>query len=271
MEAIGKLLEHLGYATPIIYAAAAYGFFAWLDTDASDEAKAALASTMRLEGLKTDQIASALVEVFDRLYTKPLLRWRAFVRSMMLTLVVSALVVFEIRTDPLFEENHTLIQISGQLALATVANIIFDYISLFLIRPQLVRAGNRPASALVTGAFLAMLVVMFGVVARLMLVMSLPVVSGDRPPGSDISANVSLLIFDGFVSFVFSLAGLLVFTWLPLFALGIVLIRILAPLSWVVAKAQWALKDGKEHPLKAVGYVAAIIVFVASAAWHTIS
>jgi hypothetical protein len=25
-----KLLEHLGYATPFIYAAAAYGLFAWL-------------------------------------------------------------------------------------------------------------------------------------------------------------------------------------------------------------------------------------------------
>jgi len=34
-----KLLEHLGYATPFIYAAAAYGLFAWLDENASDEAK----------------------------------------------------------------------------------------------------------------------------------------------------------------------------------------------------------------------------------------
>jgi hypothetical protein len=34
------------------------------------------------------------------------------------------------------------------------------------------------------------------------------------------------------------------------------------PLLGAARKAQWFLKDGKEHPLDAVGYVAACIVFL---------
>ena len=91
-----ELLKHLGFTTPFIYAAAAYGFFHWLDKNASDEAKAALAQTMRFKDYKNEQVASALVEVFDRIYTYPLLRWRAFFRSLLFTTVVSAIFLFEV-------------------------------------------------------------------------------------------------------------------------------------------------------------------------------
>jgi hypothetical protein len=33
---------------------------------------------MRFKDYKNEQVASALVEVFDRIYTYPLLRWKAF-------------------------------------------------------------------------------------------------------------------------------------------------------------------------------------------------
>jgi len=33
--------------------------------------------------------------------------------------------------------------------------------------------------------------------------------------------------------------------------------------------AQWFLRDGKEHPLKTIGCVAAIFVLVAFTAWQT--
>jgi hypothetical protein len=59
VEEIDKLLDHLGYATPLLYAGAAYGLFAWLDKEASDEAKAALAKTMRLINLEPKQRPSA--------------------------------------------------------------------------------------------------------------------------------------------------------------------------------------------------------------------
>jgi hypothetical protein len=45
-EILKTLAEHFGFAAPFGYAALAYGFFFWLDKEASDEAKAALARTM---------------------------------------------------------------------------------------------------------------------------------------------------------------------------------------------------------------------------------
>jgi hypothetical protein len=95
MEAIGKFLEQLGYGAPVLYSGIAYGFFYWLDENLSDAAKAALASTTKLRSYGKEQVASALVEVFDQIYTSPLLSWRAFVRSLLFTTVVSAIYLFE--------------------------------------------------------------------------------------------------------------------------------------------------------------------------------
>ena len=41
-EILKNLAEHFGFVAPFGYAALAYGFFHWLDENASDEAKAAL-------------------------------------------------------------------------------------------------------------------------------------------------------------------------------------------------------------------------------------
>jgi hypothetical protein len=52
--------------------------------------------------------------------------------------------------------------------------------------------------------------------------------------------------------------------------MGILAIRAAGAVSWLVGKAQWFLKGGTEHPLKAIGYVAATFVFVMIAGWHLI-
>src|SRR5215472_2352082 len=105
-EILNKLAEYFGWAVPFGYAGLAYGFFFWLDKELSDEAKAALARTMIFKDYKKEQVASALVEVFDRIYTYPLLRWRAFFRSLLFTTVVSAIFLFEVmRSYPDFADN----------------------------------------------------------------------------------------------------------------------------------------------------------------------
>ena len=83
--------------------------FHWLDENASDEAKAALARTMTFKDYKNEQVASALVEVFDRIYTYPLLRWRAFFRSLLFTTVVSLIYVVEIYHEDFFAAILVLI------------------------------------------------------------------------------------------------------------------------------------------------------------------
>jgi hypothetical protein len=60
---------------------------------------------------------------------------------------------------------------------------------------------------------------------------------------------------------------MIVFAWLPLFSLSLMLIRLHNLLSPVVDKMQWFLKDGKDHPIIAVGYISGIIVFIIAAAW----
>jgi hypothetical protein len=95
VEEIGKLLDHLGYATPLLYAAAAYGLFHWLDENVSDEAKAALAGAMKLKETDSKQVAAALVTVFDKIYTRPIFAWRAFFRSALFTLVVTIIYTYE--------------------------------------------------------------------------------------------------------------------------------------------------------------------------------
>ena len=137
-----ELLEHFGFAMPFVYAAAAYGVFVWLDNETSDQAKAALASTMRLKDYDGKRIASALVEVFDRLYTVPLLHWRAMSRSALFTIIITAVFAFEMR-NRFFRLGSTAAAwefYAGSLA----TNLVSDYVSLFLIRPCLRKCGSRP-------------------------------------------------------------------------------------------------------------------------------
>jgi len=219
---MGELLKLLGFSTPLIYATAAYGLFFWLDKEASDEAKAALARTMLLKDYKNNQIASALVEVFDRIYTYPLLSWRAFFRSLVFSTVVIAIYAVELGV-PAQEESPAIF-----LILVWPLCIFSDYLALFVIRALLVRSGTKPVVGLGLGT-------VWGVVFS-----------------------------------IFWPATALVFVWLPLFALGIVIVRLLTPLSWIVGRTQWFLKEGKEHPLKAIGYVAAVAVFLGTVAGRAI-
>lgn len=274
-----KLSEHSGFATPFMYAAGAYYFFHWLDEKLSDEAKAALARTMSFKDYKNEQVASALVEVFDRIYTYPLLSWRAFFRSLLFTSVVTAIWIYErdiavreiVRsTVDWFDEDQggPIISTSVLLVASFLVSFLFnsftDYLSLFVIRPLLIRSGTRPVVRLALGAVSGTVIVVAASMLRIIAVIGgfhlwlssqglgeLPL---GIPPYLSISANTR-----------FEAPALVVFLWLPLFALGIVTVRLLTPLSWIVGRTQWFLKEGKEHPLKAIGYVAAVVVFLCTA------
>jgi hypothetical protein len=74
------------------------------------------------------------------------------------------------------------------------------------------------------------------------------------------------IVSHGFGDPTFAWPAIAVFVWLPLFALGILTARLLTPLSWVVGGTQWILEGGKEHPLEAIGYVAAVVVFLGTIA-----
>jgi hypothetical protein len=280
-EFLKKLAEYLGFTTPFIYAVVTYKFFDWLDKDVSDDAKVALAGTMRLSQLKefarlrNDEVASSLVEVFDRVYTSPLKSKRAFLRSALFTILMTAVVLFELRGDlarELRTENPSDRDfLLFTMAFSTVANVSADYISLFIIRPWLVRSGSKPAFALITGTLIGIVFMLGVTIARVFLdfVLALRVVRAQVPmPGGGWADSLAFFLL---YPFVFSVPGLAVFAWLPLFGLGMLVVRTLTPLSWAVNRLQWALRDGKEHPLKAVGIVAATFVLLLTAGWQIIS
>jgi hypothetical protein len=91
-----EILKALGFTTPFIYATATYGCFHWLDTKASAAAKRAISG--RLSGVEYDDaaVAKAVLEVFDRVYTKPLRSWRAFGRSALITIVLTIITLYEL-------------------------------------------------------------------------------------------------------------------------------------------------------------------------------
>ncbi|MCK1629236.1 hypothetical protein [Bradyrhizobium sp. 162] len=268
-EILKKLAEHFGFAAPFGYAALAYGFFLWLDKEASDEAKAALARTMRFKDYKNEQVASALVEVFDRIYTHPLLRWRAFFRPFLITTLISALYVYE--TWPKF--HATEFDEFRELGFGLVFNLFSDYLSLFVIRPLLIRSGTTPVIGLAVAAVSGIAIVLATNSFRWLLIWC----AGGECPGYDLFNIVNQVLMPGAMddqhplysvleSLFFTWPALAVFVWLPLFALGILTARLLTPLSWLVGRTQWFLKEGKDHPLKAIGYVATIVVFLCTVA-----
>jgi hypothetical protein len=264
-----ELLKLLGFTTPLIYATAAYAFFHWLDENTSDEAKATLARTMRFKDYKNEQVAAALVEVFDRIYTYPLLRWRAFRRSLLLTTAVSAIYLFEMAREDLTASG--LIWIFPLIFIYATPfflfNILSDYLSLFVIRPLLIRSATKPVIYLVLGAVSGVAIVLAFNSLRNVFEAVVDAFSPLRRKYPVPSPPLLYFIVPtSFATGGYAVPALAVFAWLPLFALGILAARLLTPLSWVVLRTQWFLKEGKEHPLKAIGYVAAVVIFIGTVA-----
>lgn len=261
MSAIDDILKAIGLATPFLYAGGAYQLFHWLDKKASDDAKAALASTLKIMDYDNKQVASALIEVFDRIYSSPLLHWRAFVRSSIFTVVVFVMYAYEAGV------LKALISVifHVDILMLVLVNISSDYISLFLIRRWLLFSGQRPIFALLGGTALGALVVFVGFIIR-----SFGALASDFG-WAGLESPIQTITFVVSVKGVFGLLvipAMIVFIWLPLFAIAIAVIRALRPTASAVGWAQWFLKGGKEHPLEAIGYVAAAVVFPVAAVWQ---
>ncbi|MEH2491091.1 hypothetical protein [Bradyrhizobium sp. AZCC 2230] len=269
-----ELAKQLGITT--VYATATYAFFHWLDENASDEAKAALARTMRW---KKEQVASVLVETFDRIYTYPLLRWRAFFRSLLLTTVVSVFYLYEIGKVAPWKwaagSNAWLLDTTLRWEIWTTGlllNVFSDYLSLFVIRPLLARSGTKPVIGLALGTVSGAVIVVAATNLLRFSIIWLQFCHDEFFQAACATEPQALdqIVSQAFHDPTFVWPALAVFVWLPLFALGILIVRLLTPSSWIVGRMQWFLKEGKEHPLKAIGYVAAVVVFLGTVAARAI-
>jgi hypothetical protein len=150
-------------------------------------------------------------------------------------------------------------------------NAVSDYASLFVIRPMLIRSGTKPVIGLSLGAVTGVVIVSAVSTTRLILFTIFTILSGEAGWENIMfwPAMVSYLV-PSWRNWFFAFPAMAVFAWLPLFALGILTARLLTPLSWIVGRTQWFLREGKEHPLKAIGYVAAVVVFIGTVAGRVV-
>jgi hypothetical protein len=265
-----KFFELVGLGTPFLYAYGTFALFKWLDANASNEAKAEIARLLEVRQYDTKVMATTIVGFFDKVYTYPLFTWRALRRSALITAFLSAIWLCETSSiSPLLNANDFASKWVILLFMLTV-NIISDFISLFIVRRWLFAAGRRPIFALVTSSLIFLFVVAISSVLRIvgMLVwgsihIGLSLRSWNIILGGMIVIGGGLLL-----PIALMIPALVVFAWLPLFGLSLAIVRAANTLRPVVKKVQWAVKEGGEHPLTAVGYVAAVIVFCGTILWR---
>src|SRR5215470_16016751 len=161
-----EVLKLLGFTTPFVYASAAYGFFHWLDRKASGPAKRAISGWLEPREHDKAAVAAAIVELFDRVYTRPLSTWRAFSRSAAISLVVMVAIFYELVPRPNPQVWDGSAKMNTSIAIFMISNLVSDYIALFIVRRLLVALGLNPFRALLAGPMVGIGLVVFVIWAR---------------------------------------------------------------------------------------------------------
>jgi hypothetical protein len=284
----------LPFTTPFVYAAAVYGLFHYLDERASGPATKAISAWLQPREYDKTAVADAMVEIFDRLYTRPLLGWRAFMRSALFTICMTVVFVYEFgllsKGNRVENGLMTWTREVGHvwawfiLAQSVLAIVICDYVALFIIRPFLSLGRHRQVIAsllapvagisIVLGAFYGLgkwvefEVVQWFIAEHLKSGVPENLTSENFFEDfiqKDLVAKVAMIGYMiGRLRWVLMPAAFVVHLWLPLFGLCVILLRGLNYFRRAVGGTQWFLEGGREHPLDAIGYIGAGLTFVAT-------
>jgi hypothetical protein len=145
-----KVLDQLALATPFLYAAAIYGIFRWLDKITSGNAKAALSAKLGSWRVDDKQVASALLETFDRIYGYPSLI-KIFVRVSIYSIIITSFTAWEYRHEISLEVQEMAnvpipfkTDFVRTIWIQGILNICSDFISVFIVRYVLVKLRAFP-------------------------------------------------------------------------------------------------------------------------------
>jgi len=270
---MADLLKVLGLSTPAIYAAGTYGLFHWLDEKSSDEAKSTISKLLQPKDYDPFAISATLVEIFNRIYTPHLLSWSAFWRSALFTMCMFAIFLYEIYHGHKSNVDWSIVQMAlggdvqivASLGFTAATNVISDYLSLFVVKHLLMTTKGKPLLALCAGPLSGIsIVLLFNVVSNAALSLYLLILLRD-----EWSQGYLALLYENIRGNIvnpewlgLSVSALIVHLWLPLFSISVGVLRLLNYLRQAVGWTQWFLKEGDRHPFEAIGYVAAIIVFL---------
>jgi hypothetical protein len=251
------LFDWIGLGTAFVLAGTTYSFFYWLDRNASTEAKQAISSYLRGQVYTPIDVRNGIISAFDRLYSYPLLRLRAFVRSAVWSIFVSSSYIC------LLMPGHPglIVGITNlQFWLLLPEYIVSDYLSLFIIRWWLASTAHHPIRSSLLGCLLGVSVVI--VILSILDILKYSLFLNDGDIGGTLQEYGRTIYEDPTVEFVALAPGFVVHLWLLLFALGAIGVRLCYPLLRAVESARWFLKEGDQNPLRAVGVVAGALVFV---------
>jgi hypothetical protein len=269
----------LGLGTPFMLAAVTYGLFYWLDRNASAQATGAISGWLKGEEYRRIDIRPAIIAVFDRIYRCPLLTLKAFFRSVKISLAVwmgYSFVYNQINPSNKADLSNPNVYVSDWVTIALLMLlfvIIADYISLFIVRKCLTFGGNRlvlPLMIAFCSGFLAICLIFTLVIVTLT---TLIMIGHGKP---DQIGYALRIMFNGLLENHEKLLAnfapaLLVHLWLLLFAMGALGVRFVFPIFRVITWAQWFLKQGDQHPMRAIGMVAAALMFFGGAIWKTVT
>jgi hypothetical protein len=260
------LLKALGVATPALYASTTFAVFQWLETNASTEAKAAISEWLRSKPTGQLAVGTAILELFDRVYTPRLASWRALLRSASITIIISAILYYELYPPkpvimPLILSGDAVAII---ILLGTIfSNIISDYLSLFVVRHFLSAGRDNPFRATWQAPLIGI-----GIVFALILLQNGFLALWYGGNIGNWSATYGRFLKESFSVpewRAFMLAPLVVHLWLPLTFLSVMAYRLLGPGKAGVVRIQWFLAEGHDRPLSAIGLIASAVVLLGSA------
>jgi|ERR1700733_657393 len=262
-----KLFDLIGLGLPFGLAAATYAVFAGLDSNASDEATKVISSWLHGRSHNKPDLGNLIIKAFDRLYTSPLLTFKAFRRSATISItiwVLAFLIPSSVRLFPLLRQFADSIGwinfVIPYLTLSIVILVMTDYGSLFFVRRFLNLARAHPMSASILSSIVGVIVVTISYIGSFEIVSLLMVLTASQP-GTTLAPFWTFL--SSIAPFLFAImpAAFIIHLWLPLFALASLAVKFIFLIFRAVEWAQWFLKQGDAHPLKAIGIVATIIVF----------
>lgn len=276
-DIVTQIFDFLGLSTPFLYASTTATFFTFADKRTSKEAKEAIDKWMKPTGLDAPAVSNALVQLFDRVYGKDLLSLRAFGISALISLVVTAIYILELKLTVRMWNQKFDFDYFLNWMLPVLFNVLGAYVALFIIRKWLLQPGFSPFTTLVIGSLIGMgVVVVFSairaVVTGALLIVGLLIEA--QTTNLTMTAPqywyVFRLIFDDYWKkgdwLELLPPALAVQTWLLLIVIAVTAIRLFNPLVRTIGMVQWLLADGKGRPIKVIGYIAAVIVFIGSAA-----
>lgn len=258
-----EVFQVIGLASPFMYAGATYAAFRFLDKKASPGAKKAISNWIAGPSYDRSGVSAAIVEIFDRIYTRPLWGWRAIVRSFAFSVIVTAIIWYELKTAeaPDFE-------VFDPFVLRNVATtLIADYISIYIIR-MLLRMGSK-------FPLIALLVALVAGCAIIFVTQLISVTAWNFAMSAEnIGLGTPIFLFWDLVQMVttgtftfwlFFAPAFAVHLWLPLFALVVMLAQFVNGIRWTTRWVQWFIARGRSHPFEALGYISTILVFVGTA------